>query len=82
MKSTKKLLCFVLAIAVMVGSMGLVSTVASNTENTSATTVGLTGDPEYLVKFTKDLVDSSKKPTLNDLRSATYNDKRKCNRWN
>ena len=34
MKSTKKLLCFVLAIAVMVGSMGLVSTVASNSGDT------------------------------------------------
>ena len=72
MKSTKKLLCFVLAIAVMVGSMGLVSTVASNTGDTSATTVGLTGDPEYLIKFSKSLVESSKKPTLNELRSPAY----------
>ncbi len=72
MKSTKKMLCFVLAIAVMVGSMGLVSTVASNTGDTSATTVGLSGEPQYMLKFTKDLVDSSKLLTLNDLRSEGY----------
>ena len=72
MKSTKKMLCFVLAIAVMVGSMGLVSSFANNTGDTGATTVGLTGDPEYVLKFTQDVVNSSKLLTLNDMRSADY----------
>ena len=76
MKNSKKLLCFVMAIAIMIGSMGLVSVFAdtetgatSGTTATSATesTTELKGDPQYFLKFSKDVLESSKWLSNNEM---------------
>lgn len=76
MKNSKKLLCFLMAIVVMIGSMGLVSAFAeTETSATAGTTVStqaesttaLTGDPQYFVKFTSDMLKSSKWLSNNEM---------------
>lgn len=63
MKSLKKMLCLVMAIAVVVGSLGLVTSIAAGAE---------TDDAKYVLKFSKEVLDSAKLITLDDLRSANY----------
>lgn len=76
MKNSKRLLSFLLAIVVMIGSMGLVSAFAETESSTAAggttagsdtTTSTLTGDPEYFLKFSEENVGSPKWLSNNDM---------------
>lgn len=76
MKTTKKMLCFIMAIAVMMGSMGLVSAFADNgttetagtTKNAvTAPTAELTGDPQYFIKYTSEVLNTTKMLSNNEM---------------
>ena len=69
MKNSKRMLSFIMAIIVMIGSMGLVSAVADSKKGsgTIGTTAALSTEPKYVVKFTKDIVDSAKWLSNNEM---------------
>lgn len=71
MKITKKTLCFILAFVVMISSFGLVSAFAADQSLNPATRLadnsGLTGDPEYFLKFDKNTVNSVEWLSNNDM---------------
>ncbi len=63
MKSLKKMLCLVMAIAVVVGSLGLVTSIAAGAE---------TDDAKYVLKFSQSVLDSAKLLSNNEVRGEKY----------
>ena len=63
MKSLKKMLCLLMAIAVVVGSLGLVTSIAAGAE---------TDDAKYFLKFSQEVLDSAKRLSNDDMKTEAY----------